>query len=168
MKIYLAGPDVFLRNSVEVGELHKQECEKFGYEGLYPLDNIIETKGLTKKEIAKNIFEANRKMIKSADVVVADLNAFRGKEIDSGTSWEIGYAVALGITVIGYMESTKSYKDRFDLNEVKIGVDAMYDSESREIEDFDLPVNLMLACSMYDIVSGNIKNALELIPNMGR
>ena len=37
--IYLAGPDVFLPNAIEVGKKKKAICEEFGFEGLFPADN---------------------------------------------------------------------------------------------------------------------------------
>ncbi len=49
-KIYLAGPDVFLPNAIEEGERLKALCEEYGYEGLFPMDNIIS--GETPTEIA--------------------------------------------------------------------------------------------------------------------
>ena len=52
-KIYLAGPEVFLANALEVGNAHKLLCKKYGYEGLFPLDNIITRNN--PKEIAEAI-----------------------------------------------------------------------------------------------------------------
>ena len=39
MRIYLAGPDVFLPNAKEIGGIKKEMCREFGFEGLFPLDN---------------------------------------------------------------------------------------------------------------------------------
>ena len=41
-KIYLAGFDVFRKDAVERGIILKNLCEKYGYEGLYPLDNEVQ------------------------------------------------------------------------------------------------------------------------------
>ena len=38
-KIYLAGPDVFLSNAIEVGNRKKKLCSQAGFTGLFPLDN---------------------------------------------------------------------------------------------------------------------------------
>jgi Nucleoside 2-deoxyribosyltransferase len=35
-KVYLAGPEVFLRNATEVGDRKKALCEAHGLEGLFP------------------------------------------------------------------------------------------------------------------------------------
>ena len=94
-KIYIAGPDVFEPNSIEIGKEYSQLCKEYGFEGLYPLDNFVDFEQ-DKQKIAQDIFVANVKLIQEADIVIANLNTFRGKEEDSGTIWECGYATALG------------------------------------------------------------------------
>ena len=42
MKIYLAGPDVFLPDAVEIGRQKAAICAAHGLAGLYPLDNAID------------------------------------------------------------------------------------------------------------------------------
>ncbi len=42
MKIYLAGPDVFLHDAVEIGQRKAELCARHGLTGLYPLDNAID------------------------------------------------------------------------------------------------------------------------------
>ena len=42
MKIYLAGPDVFLPDAVEIGRRKAAICARHGLTGLYPLDNAID------------------------------------------------------------------------------------------------------------------------------
>ena len=41
MKIYLAGPDVFLHDAVDIGRRKVEMCKRHGLIGLYPLDNAI-------------------------------------------------------------------------------------------------------------------------------
>jgi nucleoside 2-deoxyribosyltransferase len=36
IRIYLAGPEVFLKNAKEVGEQKKALCRKYGFEGMFP------------------------------------------------------------------------------------------------------------------------------------
>jgi nucleoside 2-deoxyribosyltransferase len=38
MKIYLAGPDVFLPDAVDIGRRKVELCARHGLIGLYPLD----------------------------------------------------------------------------------------------------------------------------------
>ena len=42
MKIYLAGPDVFLHDAVDIGQRKMDLCARHGLTGLYPLDNVVD------------------------------------------------------------------------------------------------------------------------------
>ena len=159
-KIYIAGPDVFEQNSLEIGKKLCSLCTKYGYEGLYPLDNVVDF-SQEKCKIAKDIFLANKKMIESADIVIANLNSFRGKEADSGTVWECGYAYGLGKDVYGYMQSTKHYIHNFCENEKELFNGSYVDMKGCIIEDFDHPINLMIACSIKEIVAGSFEDVLK-------
>lgn len=41
-KIYIAGFDVFEPNSIEIGKKYVELCKKYGFIGLYPLDNVVD------------------------------------------------------------------------------------------------------------------------------
>lgn len=158
-KIYIAGPDVFEKDAIERGRKYRALCVEYGYEGLYPLDNEVDF-SVGKKEAAYQIFEANKKMIDACDIVIANLNPFRGKESDSGTVWECGYAYAKGKVVYGYMEDTREYMQRFSNDEITEEDGRFYDNKGRSIEDFSYPLNLMLACSIK-IVQGGFEDVLK-------
>jgi nucleoside 2-deoxyribosyltransferase len=49
-KIYIAGFDVFNRNSIEIEKNYIYLCEKYGFSGHYPLDNRIDFNQEKKKE----------------------------------------------------------------------------------------------------------------------
>ena len=160
-KIYIAGPDVFEPDSIEIGKTLVELCTKYGYEGLYPLDNVVDF-SQSKHKIAQDIFDANVSMIKKADIIIANLNQFRGKEADSGTVWECGFAHALGKEVYAYMDDTSDYIDTFNSDE-KFHMDGyICDNRKRLIEDFNYPVNLMLACSTK-IIEGDFEKTLNYI-----
>lgn len=144
LKIYIAGPDVFCEDAIEIGKKHKEECEKFGFEGLYPLDNVCST--------SKEIADGNFGLIDKCDVVIANMNPFRGKEPDSGTCCEIGYAIAKGKRVICYMSDTRSMVDRY----------GTVDENGMAIEDFGHPLNLMIA-EKADIVEGDFEMAVKFL-----
>lgn len=159
-KIYIAGPDVFERNSIEIGEKYIKLCQEYGYEGLYPLDNKVDF-NQEKQKIAQDIFQANKKMIESCDIVIANLDSFRGKEPDSGTVWECGYASALGKKVYGYLYRNTTYFQQFK-DEEKLHNDMGYtDLQGRIIEDFDYSTNLMISCSIDKMILGNFEDALK-------
>jgi len=158
-KIYIAGFDVFKKDSIEIGESYKLLCEKYGFEGLYPLDNVANF-NQAKQKIAQDIFTVNKNMIDECDIVIANINPFRGKEADSGTIWECGYAVALGKKVYGYMDDTCDYVDSFTNTQKEIKDNVPFDKNGMAIEDFNYPINLMIACSSQ-IVKGEFEDVLK-------
>lgn len=159
-KIYIAGPDVFEPNSIQIGEKYSKLCKNYGFKGLYPLDNVVDFKQ-EKQKIALDIYKANIKLIQEADIVIANLNPFRGKEADSGTIWECGYAIGLGKEVYGYMDNTSDYVDQFFDEEKNLSDDIYVDLKRRTIEDFNHPINLMIACSCTAIVEGGFEDVLK-------
>jgi len=61
MKIYLAGPDVFLPDAVEIGRRKAEICARHGLTGLYPLDNAID---LSARDASLTIFGGNEATIR--------------------------------------------------------------------------------------------------------
>lgn len=161
-KIYIAGPDVFEKNSIEIGQKYSELCKKYGFEGLYPLDNVIDF-NQPKQKIAQDIYKANKELIESCDIVIANLNSFRGKESDSGTVWECGYATAIGKKVYGYLYRDSTYLGQFSHDEKLLNKDGSLDLNGRFIEDFDYPLNLMISCSVEEIVIGGFEDVLKKI-----
>jgi len=153
-KIYLAGPDVFLPNALAHGNHLKQLCATYGYKGLFPLDNVIT--GGTPLEIAHNIMEANKAMIASCDILIANLSPFRGPEPDSGTVWEVGYAQGLGKKVFAYSSDVRTLKERTQAM-LQLGASDT-DKEGMVIEDFGLTHNLMFA---HLVVSDSVEGCLR-------
>lgn len=142
-KIYLAGFDVFAPDAVQRGARMKMMCAEKGFIGLYPFDNEADT--------AQAIFAGNCGLMDSADIVIANLNAFRGAEPDSGTCFEVGYAFAKGKTVYGYVSDARSLREK----------QGAQDENGFSVEDFGLPLNLMLSCSAR-IVEGDFAAALAV------
>jgi len=154
MKIYLAGPDVFRPDALTWAEEARALVARHGYHALIPSDN--------KETSAEGIFRANIEMISEADAVIANLNPFRGCEPDSGTCFEIGCAIALGKRVVAYLADTRPQLDK--LAEFYGGTLARregraVDPDGLTIENFELPVNLMLGISCQ-IVQGGLEDAV--------
>lgn len=154
--VYLAGPDVFLPEAGQHAQGQKALCRRHGFEPLHPFDQgTISSPG---------IFRTNIGMIRDAQAVLANLNPFRGPEVDSGTAFEIGFAAALGKTVIGYVSRPDNVKQRVERLHGEIRYDAQADlwrdRDGNLVEDFGHAVNLMLAESCASIVVGNLEDAL--------
>src|SRR5215510_3144287 len=110
-KIYLAGPEVFLAEAIEVARRKKELCAAYGFEGMFPLDNeIAEAAG--GEPIDRLIYRANAAMIRRADLGICNLTPFRGPSADAGTVFELGMLVGLGKPVFGYTNVTTDLLDR--------------------------------------------------------
>ncbi|WP_427915525.1 nucleoside 2-deoxyribosyltransferase [Ramlibacter sp. MMS24-I3-19] len=102
-RVYLAGPDVFRPDAAEHGRKLVDLCAEWGFEGLFPLDESLGHDHRSPQELAMLIYRENVARIESCDAVLANLDFFRGLEPDSGTCFEVGYAIARGKVVIGYI-----------------------------------------------------------------
>lgn len=151
-RIYLAGFDVFRRDAKEHGERLKQLCRDRGFVGLYPLDGQVPS-SLQRQDAARWIYAANVELIRTADIVMANLDDFRGSgEPDSGTAFEVGFAAALGKPVWAYRSTEETLVER--VKTAAIGAEGVFCAGGYLIEDFGLSVNLMLACSAQLVVGG--------------
>lgn len=153
MKVYLAGPDVFLPDAVAHGARLRALCADYGFVGCYPLDGDgeAEVDGEADQADAARIYRANVALIRGADVVMANLQNFRGYEPDSGTAFEVGFAAALGLPVWGYNVPSVPIVDQVPHastsdTATSHTADAR-DADGYLIESFGLSRNLMLACS---------------------
>ncbi|MGN5478934.1 nucleoside 2-deoxyribosyltransferase [Cupriavidus basilensis] len=110
--LYLAGFDVFREDALDWGKQLKAPCAEYGFEGLYPLDKQVPA-GLHGPEAARWIYDANIALIRQADMVMANLDDFRGPgEPDSGTAFEVGFAVALQKPVWGHFRDAGTICER--------------------------------------------------------
>jgi nucleoside 2-deoxyribosyltransferase len=143
MKIYLAGPDVFLPDAVEIGRRKAEICARHGLIGLYPFDNAID---LSAGDASLQIFKGNEALMDAADAIIANLTPFRGVGADPGTVYELGYMAGRGKLCFGYSNDPASYADkvaRLDgLSRVPDG--RLLDRQGLVVEDFGLPDNLMM------------------------
>ena len=143
MKIYLAGPDVFLPDAVETGRRKAAICARHGLTGLYPLDNAID---LTSAAASLAIFEGNEAMMDSADAIIANLTPFRGPSADAGTVYELGYMAGRGKLCFAYSNDPALYTERVarSFAVTKAAAGHLIDNDGLVVEDFGLPDNLMM------------------------
>ena len=105
LKVYLAGPDVFLPDAIAIGQRKKELCARYGFEGLFPFDNEIEPDA-SGAPIDGLIYRANIAMIRASDLGILNLTPFRGPSADAGTVFELGVLVGLGKRVFAYTGDT--------------------------------------------------------------
>ena len=147
-RVYLAGPEVFLCNAKEIGENKKALCRKYGFEGVFPLDNEVDAKGKSARELGLCISAVNEDLIKTCDLIIANITPFRGPSADVGTAYEMGFAHALGKKVFAYTNVAEPFTERTKealKGEVKRSSDGkLRDAQGMFIEEVDLTDNLML------------------------
>jgi nucleoside 2-deoxyribosyltransferase len=142
MKIYLAGPDVFLPDAVEIGRRKSEICAFHGLIGLYPLDNVID---LEAADASLKIFKGNEAMMDAADAIIANLTPFRGPGADAGTVYELGYMAGRGKLCLGYSNDPSHYADRTRrFTRVASRDGRLVDADDLTVEDFGLSDNLMM------------------------
>ena len=143
MKIYLAGPDVFLPDAVEIGRRKTEICARHGVSGHYPLDNAVD---LSAADASLTIFKGNQAMMDAADAIIANLTPFRGPSADAGTVYELGYMAGRGKLCLAYSNDPASYRERVArLYQVTTSPDGrLIDPEGLTVEDFGWPDNLMM------------------------
>lgn len=150
LRVYLAGPEVFFPDAIAQGAEKKRLCVEAGFEGVYPLDNSVDTAGLSPEAIARVISHGNEALMRSADLLVANCTPFRGVSMDAGTAFEIGFMRALGRPVFGYSNVPTDYARR--VRETPAAAQAAWDAQTRQadVENFGLAENLMIAIAVLD------------------
>jgi nucleoside 2-deoxyribosyltransferase len=97
-------------------------------------DNPVKT-----KDNVRLIYDNDRGAIESSDLLVASLN---GLTTDDGTAWEIGYAVAKGIPVIGLHTD---WRRRFDDEVVNLMIEQSIDRLVRSEDDLRVALGEFVA-----------------------
>jgi nucleoside 2-deoxyribosyltransferase len=142
MKIYLAGPDVFLHDAIDIGRRKVELCARHGLTGRFPLDNAIDA---VAGGASLQIFHGNEAMMRDADAIIANLTPFRGPGADAGTVYELGYMAGRGKLCLGYSNDPSSYADRARNFTTIVSQDGrLIDAHGLTVEDFGLADNLMM------------------------
>jgi nucleoside 2-deoxyribosyltransferase len=143
MKIYLAGPDVFLPDPIAIGKRKADICARHGVVGHYPLDNAVD---LSAPDVSLTIFKGNEAMMDASDAIIANLTPFRGPSADAGTAYELGYMAARGKLCLAYSNDPAIYLDRVKrFGAVTKSADGrLTDQDGLTVENFGHPDNLML------------------------
>jgi nucleoside 2-deoxyribosyltransferase len=147
IKLYLAGPEVFLPDARAVLDAKAAMTRAYGFEPICPGDLAIEP-APTRHQFGLNISATDEGFMNAADGVIANLTPFRGIAADPGTAFELGYMCAGGKLIAAYTNvadnhyaRTMAYYDgRITITEDgrKRGPDGL------SLEDFDMIENLML------------------------
>ena len=172
-RIYLAGPDVFFKDSETIFKNLIAHCDNLGLHGVPPSDgDLVADLRFTDEQRAQRIYEGNVRLIREADGVIANLVPFRGHEPDSGTAFEVGFAAALGKPVVAYGLAPGTYAQRVCAT-VDCDVDAAGAIRERAcgtmVEGLGQRLNLMLTRSaeIADTAEAALVRLIELMAREG-
>ncbi len=160
--VYLAGVERYQENAKEVFEKMKELCARHGMQAFSPVDWAA---GVTPVETdnpyvwAENLFDNYQQHVRNCDVIIADLNNYRGYEVNNDVGFECGMGFWLGKKLYGYMEDTSPMIQRVPhLGEEK----EFRDHTGSNVENFNYPCNLMFSCSMK-IFEGAFEQIIEQV-----
>lgn len=147
MRVYLAGPEVFLPDALELAAAKKRICAAYGLEGVFPLDPPPQA-APAHHPYWFRIHLANEAHIRSCAALIANLTPFRGPSADVGTVFELGLMRGLGRPVMGYSNAAAEFLVRtrdFLGAAARPRPDGGWeDTEAMGLEDFGLADNLMI------------------------
>ena len=145
LRAYLAGPDVFLPEPEQWAERKKAICAHYGLVGVSPLDALAdEPAGWAALLDWRRIALRNEALIRSCDLMIANMTPFRGPSADVGTVYEVGFMRALGRPVFGYATTAEPYADR------AAAFGASPEGDGMRVEPFGLFDNLMLEAAIAE------------------
>ena len=150
-RIYIAGPDIYHPQSLEIAETKKNICERYGLEGVVATDFLAGVQFVGKAADAAPLFRERLKIIQGCDALIADMTPFRGPSMDPATAFEMGAMVGLGKPVAGYTLDPTPYADRMarfhaeiDESLMRVGP-RLVGPNGFTIEDFTLPEAVTIA-----------------------
>lgn len=154
VRVYLAGPDVFLPDAVAWLERKKAVCAGYGLAGVSPLDQLAGEPGAwAALPEWRRIALRNEGHIRGCAAILANLTPFRGPSADAGTVYEVGFARGLGLRVFGYATVADAFleRTRSAIGGGRGGADgSWWDHEGLLIEQFGLFDNLMIEGGIAD------------------
>jgi nucleoside 2-deoxyribosyltransferase len=168
MRVYLAGPDVFLPDPGQRAAALKAICARHGLIGVSPLDPLPDAPaGWADLPLGRRIALCNEAHIAASAALIANLTPFRGPSADVGTVFELGFARALGRPVFGWTNTAKPFAARSRIfANASQGSDGVWrDADGLTLEDFGMHDNLMIDGAILS--SGGALFARE-IPGVSR
>ena len=154
LRIYLAGPEVFCRESRQLGLAKQSICARYHFLGLYPLDDELandlpasDEPASERSADAGEIFARCVRLMHQAEAGIFNLTPFRGSSADVGTVFELGYMAAMGKPIFAYTHAAEDLIDRLRVAPgLALDADGITwrDLAGMSAEDFGLTDNLML------------------------
>ena len=147
IKVYLAGPEVFLPDAR--GALNRKIAltKAAGLIPVSPGDFVIPPQP-TKREFGHAISKIDEDMMDSADAIIANLTPYRGISADTGTCYELGYMCAQKKLAYAYTNVATNHRQRIiDHYRGEVALDThgrLRGADGLAVEDVDMIDNLMM------------------------
>jgi nucleoside 2-deoxyribosyltransferase len=169
-RVYLAGPDVFLASSHEIGARKRAICAQHGLVGVFPGDEEDGCDPATPLfEQGLLISRAMERAMRDCDAMVVNLTPFRGPSADVGSAYEMGFMRALGKPIFGYSNDGRSFADRvaaFCGGTLRVRATGQFeDLDGMAVEPFALHDNLML---VGGVIGSGGSIVVEAVPDVER
>ncbi len=166
--VYLAGPNVHLKEAETLAVRARALCEAAGFTALSPKPDLL-TESEPSEAMAREIYAARAARMRQADAGIVDLSPFRGPHCDPDAAFEAGFLAGLGKPVFAYMNVHAEDEAELCARVMAHGYAELdpdgdwRDGEGLLIEDFGLPESLMLwaeARRLFVIVSPDSRSDL--------
>ncbi|MBU4434824.1 MAG: nucleoside 2-deoxyribosyltransferase [Alphaproteobacteria bacterium] len=147
--IWLAGPDVWLPDSVAQAARQRAHCIDAGFTGLTP-DPLPANSEVGSELEARELYADRMARLRQADAGVVNLTPWRGPSCDTGAAFEAGVLAGLGRPIFAYLnvsdETQAEYVDRVDsfVGAQRDAAGVWRDGEGCLIENYGLPETVML------------------------
>lgn len=158
-KIYLAGPDVFAPNPLEIGRRKKEICEKHGLVGVFPMEHVTLDITMSKHEQGLVVYDVMERTMLECDAIIVNMTPYHGPSMDAGSAFEMGFMRALQKPIFAYSNDANLFADRVVAfwggrvelrdNGEREGADGM------ALEEFDMVDNLML--------DGSVRRSTDIV-----
>ena len=150
---YLAGFEMFYPDGKERGEAWKAIAAKYGIIGYFPPDEApkdqfpeYEPKDDSTEEKLKKGFLHDVNHMRRSDIIIAQLEDWRGAEPDSGTCFECGYAAATGMRLYAWCSNPTTLLERTRAEKHQDENGVWRDSEGYAFEQRNFPLDSSFAC----------------------
>lgn len=159
-KIYIAGPECFYKGGSSILNVMRKRAESMGFGVTLPNDHPLDMENPNLRKRADSIFEDLKNIMKETTVIIADLEAYRGSEADSGTVYEIGMAYADGLKCYGYTRDKRPLAWKDQKYRMQNGV--VYDEKGKRAPYKELPFAPTVIGSTK-IVEGDFDDCLSML-----
>jgi nucleoside 2-deoxyribosyltransferase len=156
--VYIAGPECFYPRGYSLWHAQRKLAEYYGFTVVLPNDAPLKLDHEDPRLNADAIFANLKEVIEATDIIIADLELFRGPNADCGTLFELGMAYAKGARLYGY---TRDKRNMIHKNQ---GYYFSENSRTMETSRYyqDLPFAPSLMASTM-IVEGDFHDCLKAV-----